>query len=266
MILRDELTGYLAETYDYESFEDYCENGLQVEGKEEIETIVFGVSFNMLLLKEAIAHHADAIIVHHAVFQGGFFRVRGMLKEKIKLLIEHDISLYGIHLPMDAHPELGHNALLLNFIAATGIEPFEIGFIGENSKKYTLDKILKIFHRELHPENNMFNSAESSDPLFALSRKHGFQVSQNGPAVPGKMAVVSGESAGSYETAIELGVDTFFCGAIKEYIPAVSQESRTNFINLGHYYSEKPGVLALQECIDEEFEVDTIFIEIENPV
>ena len=149
MILRDQLTDYLGSLYDYSAV-DYCENGLQVEGKEKIARIVFGVSFNMAFLQQAIAKKADAIIVHHGIFGHGVFKLRGLLRQKIKLLIDHDISLYGIHLPMDSHRELGHSAQLLAALGVAGIESFDLGYMGENVKGHTLEAMLGIFHQLLH--------------------------------------------------------------------------------------------------------------------
>jgi dinuclear metal center YbgI/SA1388 family protein len=266
MVSRDELNRFLADLYQYQDFDDYCENGLQVEGKENIENIVFGVSFNRPFLEKAIEQQPDAIIVHHGIFQQGFFKLTGMLKHRVKMLLDHDISLYGIHLPMDGHPELGHNVLLLKSIGAEGIEPFEIGARGENAKGHTLDRILEIFHKKLHPEGFTGESNGDESSIFSLSKKHGFLVLGNGPKVPKKIAIITGGSSGYYEKAIEKECDTFFGGDIKENIPAISYETRTNFVNLGHYYSEKPGVLVLKALIAERFAVQTAYIEIPNPV
>jgi dinuclear metal center YbgI/SA1388 family protein len=265
MLLRDDLTGFLKDLYQYENFQDYCENGLQVEGKEKIETIVFGVSFNLLFLRQAIEKNADAIMVHHGIFQQGVFKLTGTLKQKVKMLLDHGISLYGIHLPMDSHLEIGHAALLLSSIGAGGIKPFDVGYWGENTKNHSLEKILEIFHNQLHPEDFVIHQ-ESNSNLFSLSTKYGFQVLVNGPGIPRKIVIMTGDASGFYEKAIEAGADTFFGGDIKERIPAISTETRTNFVNLGHYYSEKPGVIALQKLITGKFNVKTEYIEIPNPV
>lgn len=266
MILRDELSRFLAGLYRYEDFDDYCENGLQVEGKEKIQNIAFGVSFNLPFLKQAIEKEADALIVHHGIFQQGVFKLKGALKQKVKVLLENEISLFGIHLPMDAHPEIGHNALLLSSIDAEKLEHFEMGFLGENAGGHNLDHILKIFHRQLHPEEFDAGRQKEGNSIFSLSMKHGFEVLPNGPGIPQKIAVISGESSGHYEDAVEEGVDTFFAGDIKERTLPFSYETQTNFINLGHYFSEKPGVLELKKRIEENFDVGTEYIEIPNPV
>jgi len=266
MLLKKELERFLAGIYDYKAFDDHCENGLQVEGKDEIEKIVFGVSFNLPLLQRAVEANADALIVHHGIFQNGEFKLTGILKEKVKILMDNGISLFGIHLPMDAHPGIGHNALLLSAIGAEGLEPFDVGFTAENARGHSLERILEIFHEHLHTGDSPVSGRGNDDTIFSLSVKHGFTTLENGPAVPGKIALMTGGSSGFYETAVELGADTFFGGDIKEKTPAFSLETRTNFVNLGHYFSEKPGVLALKKKIEETFEVQTSYIEIPNPV
>lgn len=268
MIQRDELTQFLAELYHYEFFQDFCENGLQVEGKEKIEKILFGVSFNLPFLQAALrrGEKPDALIVHHGIFQQGVFKLRGPLKQKIKMLLEHEISLFGIHLPMDAHPQIGHNALLLSAIGAANLEPLDVGFYGENVHRLPLDRIIDIFHEQLHPPDFTSDGQENENRIFSLSSRYGFTVLRNGPDVPRKLAVISGGSSAIFEKAIENGIDTFFGGEIKEKIPALSLETQTNYVNLGHYFSEKPGVLALMKKIKETFAVQTDYIEIPNPV
>ena len=255
MVLRDELNRYLAEMYSFRDFEDYCLNGLQVEGKEQIEKIAFGVSFNLHLAAKTIEKKADALIVHHGIFGKDFFVLKGYKKKNIKMLLDHEVSLIGIHLPMDANPKLGHNALLLSAIGAPPVEPFEMGFIGENVEEHTIDRIVDIFHDMLHER-----------PATAADGRKGFITVRSGPDIPRKIAVISGGASNLYEKAIEAGADTFICGEIKEHIPALSYETETNFINLGHYNSEKPGILALMTHIEKKFDVEVEYVDIPNPI
>lgn len=260
------LNEFIKETYNVEQFEDYCFNGIQVEGKEEINTIIFGVSFNKEFLKKAISYKADAIIVHHGIFGKNFFSLKGVLKDKVKILLDNGISLIGIHLPMDAHPEYGHNAQLFKYIDAKILESFSVGFIGGNSSKKSIEDILDIFHEKLHFDNKKYYEKFEiqKNNVFNIKTKYGFQILQNGPMVPEKIAIISGGSSSYYEKAIELGVDTFICGEIKEQVPAISKETKTNFINIGHNNSEKPGVIKLMEIINSKFNVETKFINIDN--
>lgn len=266
MVIRDQLTQYLSELYDYDAFEDYCENGLQVEGIQSIEKIVFGVSFNIPLLDKAVHEKAQAIIVHHGIFQNGVFKLKGPLKQKVQRLLDNGISLYGIHLPMDGHPEIGHNALLLKTIGAENITPFESGFKGENAQGHTLDKILSLLHEKLHPTTYHVPSANGAHRHFGLSTRYGFTVLENGPEIPKQITAISGGSSRYYENAVETGSDTFLGGEIKEQTPSFSLDTATNFVNLGHYFSEKPGVLELKKAIEKKFNVETLYVEIPNPV
>ncbi len=271
MVKRDDLERYLADVYQFEKFDDYCSNGIQVEGRETIERAVFGVSFSRMLLEAAIARGADAIFVHHGIFGRDFFMLKGHRKEQLKLLLQHDISLFGIHLPMDAHPEMGHNALLFSALEAEIEAPFFVGFTGCNSARLTLDGMLQRLDEYLHPviggDRACRNHPEGfMDPGYSYLERFGFGVLKNGPDIPKKIAVISGGSASDYEKAIFMGADTFICGEIKEHIPALSLESSTNFINLGHYYSETPGVRALRDHLQREFKIYGEYVEIGNVI
>ncbi|MFM8500504.1 MAG: Nif3-like dinuclear metal center hexameric protein, partial [Fluviibacter sp.] len=108
---RDVLTQYLNELLKPEGFKDYCPNGLQVEGRDEIRRLVCGVTANQALLDMAVAEQADAILVHHGWFwRGESGSVTGIKRNRLKTLLANDINLYAYHLPLDAHPELGNNA------------------------------------------------------------------------------------------------------------------------------------------------------------
>ncbi len=265
----NELECFLNETYNFESFDDYCVNGLVVEGKNEVKKVGFGVSFNDLFLERSINSGCDAVLVHHGIFQKRFFTLKGIEKNKIKKLLNNDISLFGIHLPMDAHPEIGHNALLMKSIGAEITEPLKWGFFGKNKEGKSIKNIIDILHKFLHPEDFTLNTPETGevpDGLneFNLKYRSGFMLLENGLDIPENIFMASGGSTDLYEEAVSMGADTFICGEIKEQIPAISLETETNFINLGHYYSEKPGIIALMNLVREKFKVETEFIEIPN--
>lgn len=267
MVVRQDLERLLKETFEYEKFEDYCQNGLQVEGKTEIHKLVVGVSFNLPLLESAIEANADAIFVHHGIFGKNFFCVKGVLKHKVKLLLQHDISLFGIHLPLDAHEQYGNNAQLAGYLGAEIIEPFDVGVIAHNTQKHSLAQIMEVFHQCMHPRGIKISALtpDLKSPLMP-TQKHGFIAFPNGPDIPEKLAIISGGSARNYrsEALLEKGVDTFICGSVEEATPAWSYESRTNFLNIGHYWSEKAGVRAVQALLEERFDIETLFVEIEN--
>jgi len=130
---RTELTQYLADFLRISAFKDYAPNGLQVEGKADIRTIVTGVTACQALIDEAIRLKADAILVHHGFFWKSEPEVIiGMKQRRIKALLAHDINLFGYHLPLDAHPMLGNNAVLgrkLGIIDAEAVEDVAQGLV-----------------------------------------------------------------------------------------------------------------------------------------
>lgn len=271
MVNRDELEQYLADLYQFDKFDDYCRNGIQVEGREHIHRAVFGVSFNRPLLETAIEREADAIFVHHGFFGRDHFLLKAHRKEAVRRLLLHDINLFGIHLPMDAHPKIGHNSLLLEALGAVVESPLFVGFFGRNKGQLTVDQMLDRFEELLHPEREgeegrMARIKGLMNDEFSYFERYGFGVLKNGPDVPQKIAVVSGGGASDYEAAIFQGADTFVCGEMKEYVPALSLESGTNFINLGHYYSETPGVRKLLEHREREFKINGEYVEIGNVI
>lgn len=243
MLTVNELEDFLRITYRFDEIEDYCTNGLVVAGKTDIGKIGFGVSFNRSFLDKAVKAGCDAVIVHHAVFQKGFFSLKGIDRNRIGTLLEKDISLFGMHLPMDSHPEIGHNALLMKAAGAEITSPLKWGFFGRNAGMRSLEGMLEDFHRLPHPADHrpVLPERESfSDRAdgFNIVMSHGFTVLANGPEVPETIFIASGGSTDLYEEAVRQGADTFICGEIKEHIPSFSLETRTNFIHLGHYYSE----------------------------
>ena len=267
MITRQELEQFLKETFQYDRFQDNCQNGLQIEGKAEIETVAFGVSFHLPLLEQAMQQNADAIIAHHGIFGKNFFVLKGAMREKIWRLLQHDISLFGIHLPLDAHEQLGNNAELLRYLGAEIVEPLNVGYIGHNSQEYSLAQMLDIFHDRLHSEG--FQPPFADVPasfLLAPMYRHGFLAYANGPEIPRNIAVLSGSAAKEFRSDIlrEKHIDTYICGSVDEAAAAASLETRMNFVNLGHYWSEKSGILALKAEIERRFDVSAVFLEVEN--
>ncbi|MBN1196477.1 MAG: Nif3-like dinuclear metal center hexameric protein [Candidatus Aminicenantes bacterium] len=267
MILRNDLDQWLRRFYQADDFEDYCHNGLQVEGRREIRRVVLGVSLNGQLLEAAVSHKADAIIVHHGFFGRDLFRLTGVRQRWVATLLKHGISLFGIHLPMDAHPLLGHNALMTEWMGGSSPEPLGPGFLSENVEGASLDQLLdRLSEHFLGLDAEYIAAAGHDERGFRLEQRHGFQVLANGPDVPLRLAVVSGGSADLYESAVSLGADAFFCGEIKEPTPALSRETRTHFINLGHYRSETPGIQALRDKLIATLQLDAQFVDVPNPV
>ncbi|TRZ55409.1 MAG: Nif3-like dinuclear metal center protein, partial [Rhodocyclaceae bacterium] len=134
---RDDLADYLDECLEAARFRDYCPNGLQVEGRAEVQRVICGVTASQALLDEAVAQAADAVLVHHGWFwKSEDGRVTGFRKRRMATLLRHDINLYAYHLPLDAHAELGNNAQLAERLAWRIEGRFgeqEIGFLGSTA-------------------------------------------------------------------------------------------------------------------------------------
>ncbi|MBN2017209.1 MAG: Nif3-like dinuclear metal center hexameric protein [Candidatus Cloacimonetes bacterium] len=250
MVKRDDIVQFCNECLQADTFKDYCYNGLQIEGKKEIESIVIGVSLSRRFIEKAIEENTDMIIVHHGLFKsqlGDPPRIAGIFRERIKLILDNDINLCGYHLPLDAHPEIGNNISLARLFELQNIEtlhsPYygEIGYIGElqNSMKF-IDFVEFVDHK-LHT-NSYFLAA--------------------GPSVVSRIGIVSGGGSLEYSGALEKKADTFLTGEIRENIVREVEEYHINFINAGHYNTEKLGIKNLGTLLSEKYGIRIKFIDI----
>ncbi|SDZ06570.1 Nif3-like dinuclear metal center hexameric protein [Nitrosomonas sp. Nm33] len=246
---QDELENYLNQLLDISRFHDYCPNGLQVEGRDQIHTTVSGVTASIDLLQAAVALHADAVLVHHGYFWHGEDRtLRGIRHRRIALLMKHEINLFAYHLPLDAHPELGNNTQLgqkLDFVT--------IGHFGEQNIASYGQVMHDISLNELGEKISL-----------ALARK---------PLIIGeptkqirRIAWCTGAAQSYFEEAVQLGVDAFITGEISEQNVHVARESGVAFISAGHHATERFGVQALGEHIARQFGIKHHFIDLDNPV
>ena len=250
MIKRDKIVKFCDEYLKVDTFTDYCYNGLQIEGKEYISKIVTGVSLSRQFIEKAIDEKADMIIVHHGLFKnqlGDPPRIVGIFKERIKLLMEHDINLCGYHLPLDAHPEIGNNISLARLLELRNLEhlnsPYygEIGYIGDLKENMKFIDFLAYV-------NTMLNTQS-----YILAAGH---------ELVKKVGIISGGSSIEYSEAYKQGADTFITGDIKENIVREVEEIGMNFINAGHYNTEKLGIQNLGKLVSERFNVEMKFIDI----
>ena len=121
---RDELVAAMDQWLRPELFRDYCPNGLQVEGRDRVRTVVTGVTASQRLLEQAIETGADMVLVHHGYFwKGEDPCIRGMKQRRIELLLNNNVSLVAYHLPLDAHRSMGNNACLARTIGASDASP-----------------------------------------------------------------------------------------------------------------------------------------------
>lgn len=234
-------------------FKDYAPNGLQVEGKPEIKRIVTGVTASQALIDKAVELKADALLVHHGYFwKGEPEPIRGMKGKRIRTLIKNDINLFGYHLPLDVHPELGNNAelaRLLDIEVEGGLEghPQSVAMFGRlkramTGKEFT-HKITQVLDRApLHiaPENE--------DKLIET------------------VGWCTGGGQDYIELAVANGLDAFISGEISERTTYTAREMDIHYFSAGHHATERYGVKALGEWLSREHGLEVMFIDIDNPV
>lgn len=235
-----------------ERFKDYGPNGLQVEGKPEVRRIVSGVTASRALIEAAIAAQADAIFVHHGLFwRGQDGRVTGWMKQRLQLLLAHDINLFAYHLPLDAHPELGNNAQLgrvLGWSADARFGEQDLGFVA--------------------PAAFQDGQALADHVAQALGRPVTLAQPQAGTAVQQpirRVAWCTGGAQGYFESAIAAGADAFITGEISEPQAHLAREMGVCFIAAGHHATERYGAPAVAAQVAGQLGLAHTFIEIPNP-
>lgn len=252
MVTLRELVSYTNDKLDIGAFRDYCPNGLQVEGRPEIRTLVSGVSASQALLEAAIEAGADALLVHHGWFwKGEDERVVGIKRHRLKTLLEADVSLIAYHLPLDAHPELGNNAQLAR----------RLGFLVEGSLGEEGGPGLVQYGRLPDPAT----PGQMSRHLHEVLGREPLHIPGGGRMI-GTVAWCSGAAQSQLPLVAEHGLDAFITGEVSEQTVHIARESGVHFYSAGHHATERYGVQALGEHLAGEFALKHRFIDIENPV
>jgi dinuclear metal center YbgI/SA1388 family protein len=235
-------------------FKDYGPNGLQVEGKAEVRRVVSGVTASLALIEAAVAAGADAIFVHHGLFwRGQSGTVTGWMKQRLALLLAHDINLYAYHLPLDAHPTLGNNAQLGRVLQLSP-DPVNARF-GEQE--------LGWLGQDAHGAG--FASAEllAERVRQALARPVTL-VAPAGRRIE-RIAWCTGGAQGYFEAAIAAGADAFITGEISEPQAHYARECGVAYIACGHHASERYGAPAVAGEVAASLGLAHVFIDIDNP-
>lgn len=249
----DDLVAELDQLLQPHRFRDYAPNGLQVPGKPSIAKLVTAVSAGTELFERAIAAEADLIVVHHGLFWGTRpTAVDPPMKRRLKLLFDADVALAAYHLPLDAHPELGNNALIAAGLGAASHEPFGL-HEGEPIG------VLARFGGDGVP------APELRTRIATLTEREPLTF-DGGPDRVRTLAIVSGGGASYLEDAIAIGADAFLTGEPAERVMNQAHEGRIHFLAAGHYATETFGVRALGERLAQRFDVEHVFIDVPNPV
>jgi dinuclear metal center YbgI/SA1388 family protein len=228
-----------------ESFADYGPNGLQVPGRVETDLIVTGVSATRALIERAVELGAGLVITHHGLFWKGQVGLTPTLAERLRPLFRHDIALAAYHLPLDAHPEIGNNAILAERLGCDSHEPF--GDLGRTA----------IFGGEGVPVEELLARVETVTSRAPLHQGAG-------PARVKRLAIVSGAAADLVDEAT--GCDAFLTGEPKERVMAEAEEAGIHFFAAGHYATETFGINRLGELLSAEHGVEHRFVDLPNPV
>ncbi len=242
-----ELTRFLDELLSPVEFDDLGPNGLQVPGATQVQRVVTGVTAQRALFERAVAERAQLVLVHHGLFWS--FNPIGLtplLAERLRPLFKHDIALAAYHLPLDAHPEFGNNALLAAALGASSHVPF--ADVGRGAEFAAPVPAAELFGRVA--------AATEREPL----------VFDAGPAEVRRLAIVSGGAASRLDAAIAEGYDAFLTGEPKENVMADAREAGIHFIAAGHYATETFGVRRLGELLAERFGIEHVWVDIANPV
>lgn len=246
------LVNYSNQLLKIDRFKDYCPNGLQVEGKAEIQTIISGVTACQALLDRALESQADLILVHHGYFwKGESEPLVGIKGKRMRTLIKNDINLLAYHLPLDAHPTLGNNAQLAKLLGIRiegGMDPhneFSVGNIGSLEDPTSAEAFAQTVSAMLGRQAELISGGDRSVQ---------------------RVAWCTGAAERMIERADELGADLFISGEISEPVVHYAREAGIHYLAAGHHATERYGAKALGEHLSSHFGLSHEFIDIDNPV
>ncbi|MBO9534960.1 MAG: Nif3-like dinuclear metal center hexameric protein [Solirubrobacteraceae bacterium] len=251
MASRDEIVAFLDALLDSANFEDYGPNGLQVPGREEVRHVVTGVSANRALIEEAARLEADLLLVHHGLFWPSIGPIDALTAGRLRPLFVGDISLAAYHLPLDAHEEVGNNALIADALGLTDRRTFaphrgrHLGIAGHLP--------------------SALSPSQFADLLAGLIQRP--LAFAGGPERISTVGVVSGGAADDITEAAALGLDAFVTGEPAERSQGMAEELGVHFFAAGHHATERFGIRELGERVAAEFAgVQHTFVDIANPV
>jgi len=252
MVDRNTLVDYCNTLLASDAFNDYCPNGLQVEGTQQVQRIVTGVTASQDLLDAAVAAQADLLLVHHGYFwKGESAPVTGIKQRRLKTLLSNDLNLLAYHLPLDVHAELGNNVQLAKLLGWQVRGPLElgnprsVGLVGELPQAQTGEQLAQALAAAL-----------GRAPLFIAGHQRAVK----------RIAWCTGAAQGYIDKAIALGVDAFVTGEVSEPTVHAARENGINFYAAGHHATERYGVQALGDHLAQQFGLEHRFIDMDNPV
>lgn len=248
-----DIVAFLDELLETARFADLGPNGLQVPGAQHVTTVLTGVSAQRALFERALDEQAQLVLVHHGILWDFEPRRIGPAQAtRLRLLLANDVALAAYHLPLDAHPVHGNNALLAQALGASShVRAFS--YKGE-----PIGTIAR-FDPDGVPAGELFARIAQTTAREPL-------VFDAGPPRIRTLGIVSGSAANTLTEAVDLGLDAFLTGEPKEHVMAQARESGIHFVAAGHYATETLGIRRLGELLAERFGVRHVFADIPNPV
>lgn len=247
MISRQALADYLQDFLACDEYRDYTVNGLQVEGRERIGSIVTAVTASQAAIDFARQTEADALLVHHGYFwKGEDAAITGMKKRRIAALIGHDINLFAYHLPLDQHPALGNNALFAKLLPLARVWQSEAESL--------------LWHGECAP----LSIAQLQAALQKALDFPCYWVGREEPEIT-RIARCTGAAQDFLQLAAQEGAQIFCSG---EYAERTYHEARENgcaYMVCGHHATERAGIRALGEHLAEKFSLSVRYFDEKNP-
>lgn len=252
MILRDDLSAYLANFLEIDKYRDYAPNGLQVEGKGSISKICTAVTASMDIIKQAVDLKADALLVHHGYFwRGEPSAITGMKKRRIFHLLNAEMNLFAYHLPLDCHLSIGNNACLANLLGVESVNSHAIDntpnllWFGEMGQPLSQAQMETLISQKL--KRQPMSISFSDKPIK-------------------RIAWCTGAAQDLIENAHALGADAYLSGEVSERTYYQTQELGLHYFACGHHASERYGIQALGQHLSEKFDLQYQFLDSLNPV
>lgn len=235
MTTKDHLADFCAEYLRLEEVPDpYCINGLQIPGKSVIKKIALGTTASRNFLQMAEDWHADAVIVHHGLFwEKGVRLLSRELAVRLKIILQSDMSLFGYHLPLDAHPEVGNNVQIARRLGLTNIEMVDTCAVGDFPKKVPFSHFEKKC-ADLFGQDVNFSEAFCSESVL-------------------RVGICSGGGADYAQQCKSAGADTFLVGELSEHRYHDFAEMPINFVACGHHATERFGIQSFGKILQEKF-------------
>ena len=252
MAATEDIVNFCNEYLDVGSFRDAAVNGLQVEGSPTVQRLATTVSISREVISSALAWKADAILVHHGLLWGQRSGpIVGPFRTRLRFLLANDLNLVAYHLPLDAHPEIGNNALLARTLGLTIAEPFarvDGQFIGVIANAPNQMPLLDLVGQVIE-----FTERE---PI----------VLGGGPGHVDRVAILSGSGAFALDEAAAAGCQVLLTGDARETTMALARELGVTVIAAGHEATERCGVRALSDLLSQRFGIEVNFVNTPNPI